>query len=343
MQLKHKAPIVFIRLLDANGAPVFENNSEHDRHSLNRVLICSEEQFKLFSLPNFKTLHKFKLTAHEGARVRRIELGLFGSKTHENQSEHSLMCLSNLGDVSIFSLHDFKRKYQNHFLKKEDINGITSSLFTKFGEGFYLKSSSEYQRFTLSSKRTNFPECFIQLPEPGPVLVEETLESATVHEEANPESTFESGQPQAARESVTDDPPGELNTSNSTTTSHNQSSLSNTVESVVNTLWYVFLIDPFFSLAYSLHILFTAKQLKTKLEIMASLWATPMGPFPCLIVLDQFDFLTDFYPAAYLPNQLSFGLYLPYIFVVYIINLSLNYTFTTESWQPEFNVKLCPF
>ena len=165
VQLKHKAPIVFIRLLDPSGAPIFENNSDHDRHSFNRVLICSEEQFKLFSLPNFKTLHKFKLTAHEGARVRKIDLGLFTNKNNEYQSEYSLMCLSNLGDGSIFSLSDFKRKYQNHFLKKEDINGITSLVFTKFGEGFYLRSSSEYQRFSLSSKRTNFPECFIQLPE----------------------------------------------------------------------------------------------------------------------------------------------------------------------------------
>ena len=219
-------------MLDSNGAPIFENNSEHDRHSLNRVLICSEEQFKLFSLPNFKALHKFKLTAHEGARVRRLELGLFGSKSNENQSEYSLMCLTNLGDVSIFSLVDFKRKYQNHFLKKEDINGITSSLFTKFGEGFYLKSSSEYQRFTLSSKRTNFPGCFIQLPkvEQPKVEVEEKVPESNPSED-QPKPDCSQSDDLSATEST--EQPAELDSIQSTS-SHNQSSLNITSESVVN-------------------------------------------------------------------------------------------------------------
>jgi lethal(2) giant larvae protein len=33
-----------------------------------KVVIASEEQFKLFSLPQLKPVNKFKLTAHEGAR-----------------------------------------------------------------------------------------------------------------------------------------------------------------------------------------------------------------------------------------------------------------------------------
>lgn len=35
-----------------------------------RVVITSEEQFKVFTLPALKPHHKYKLTAHEGARVR---------------------------------------------------------------------------------------------------------------------------------------------------------------------------------------------------------------------------------------------------------------------------------
>lgn len=34
-----------------------------------RVLITSEEQFKIFTLPSLKPHNKYKLTAHEGARV----------------------------------------------------------------------------------------------------------------------------------------------------------------------------------------------------------------------------------------------------------------------------------
>lgn len=33
-----------------------------------KVLIASEEQFKVFSLPQLKPVNKYKLTAHEGAR-----------------------------------------------------------------------------------------------------------------------------------------------------------------------------------------------------------------------------------------------------------------------------------
>lgn len=33
-----------------------------------KVVIASEEQFKLFTLPQLKPVNKFKLTAHEGAR-----------------------------------------------------------------------------------------------------------------------------------------------------------------------------------------------------------------------------------------------------------------------------------
>lgn len=33
-----------------------------------KVLIASEEQFKVFALPQLKPVTKYKLTAHEGAR-----------------------------------------------------------------------------------------------------------------------------------------------------------------------------------------------------------------------------------------------------------------------------------
>uniref|UniRef100_A0A834R408 Lethal(2) giant larvae -like protein 1 n=1 Tax=Sarcoptes scabiei TaxID=52283 RepID=A0A834R408_SARSC len=162
VQLKHKAPIIFIRLVDSHGRPLSENQvTDNEKTNPSRVLICSEEQFKLFSLPNFKTLNKFKLTANEGSRVRRMDIAKFRNKNHEEQIEYSLLCLTNLGDVNIFSSIDFRRKFQHHFIKKEDINGISSLVFTNTGEGFYLKSSSEYQRFSLSSRNIGFLESFI--------------------------------------------------------------------------------------------------------------------------------------------------------------------------------------
>ena len=83
IHLKHKAPIIAIYVIDGNGIPlpdsyeVIKGVSKVPTATGHRVLICSEEQFKLFNLPNLKPLNKFKLTAHEGARARRIAIAQF--------------------------------------------------------------------------------------------------------------------------------------------------------------------------------------------------------------------------------------------------------------------------
>lgn len=47
---------------------------------------------------------KFKLTAHEGCRVRKVALVLFNSAAQEDYSEHTLVCLTNLGDMHLFTI-----------------------------------------------------------------------------------------------------------------------------------------------------------------------------------------------------------------------------------------------
>lgn len=240
VQIKHKAPIIFIRLIDGNGIPIFENNyTEGDKLAQTRALICSEEQFKLFALPNFKTLHKFKLTAHEGARVRKMELGFFVHRTQKAQSEHSLLCLTNLGDMNVFATNDFKRKFQYNFIKKEDINGITSLIFTKFGEGFYLRSSSEYQRFSVSTARVSKLECFLHLNEALVSSVEperaapttSTGETSIKAEVANVEEAAGDGEANTSKLNIS----GVSVESNST----GNTSLNRTVESVIEHIRYV--------------------------------------------------------------------------------------------------------
>lgn len=221
-----------------------------------RVLICSEEQFKVFNLPNFKPFCKFKLTAHEGLRAKKISItqflkpasntkaapavvlqqqpqltsskslqsfatqtspsasplppadsasqdnvskpttennnnslsalnnnsssgkdlmnAKFGAKSssatvsetkHEpekmllqqpvdgGQFEPYMVCMSNQGDCAIYSVPDLKRQAQIQVCKREDVNGITSTMLTNYGEGYYLKSSSNFLRFSISSQR----------------------------------------------------------------------------------------------------------------------------------------------------------------------------------------------
>lgn len=117
------------------------------QHSL---VICSEEQFKVFSLPHLKARHKEKLTAVDGSRVRKIAV----VNAHSNNDDtgvvhHCLACLSNQGDLSIYSIPHLKQQLKASCMKKEDMIAIQSLVFTSTGQGFYLKSPSELQRFSL--------------------------------------------------------------------------------------------------------------------------------------------------------------------------------------------------
>lgn len=58
----------------------------------------------MFSLPKVSAKTKFKLTAHEGCRVRKVALVVFCSTAQEDYSEHTLVCLTNLGDMHLFNV-----------------------------------------------------------------------------------------------------------------------------------------------------------------------------------------------------------------------------------------------
>lgn len=44
-------------------------------------------------------------------------------------------------------------------------SGITSFIFTKYGQGYYLLASSEYQKVTLSARYQGDTKCTIELAE----------------------------------------------------------------------------------------------------------------------------------------------------------------------------------
>lgn len=171
IQLKHRAPVVGIEVVDHNGIPLHFPGAGMAPH---RVLIASEEQFKVFSLPQLKPVNKYKLTAHEGARVRRMQFAQFScpSSTDLNRSEggadsdatsamHTevgLLCLTNLGDVLVLSVPELRRQLNAAAVRREDINGISSLCFTSHGEALYMMSSSEVQRVTLSATKIVAPE-----------------------------------------------------------------------------------------------------------------------------------------------------------------------------------------
>lgn len=131
---------------------VFGNLLEPDMSGTHSLVICSEEQFKVFSLPHLKARNKEKLTAIDGSRVRKIGLINVRSKNDDSgMVYHCLACVSNQGDLIVYSIPNLKIQIKASAMKKSDVDAIRSLVFSVSGQGFYLSSRSEMQRFTLSA------------------------------------------------------------------------------------------------------------------------------------------------------------------------------------------------
>ncbi|KAK2510156.1 hypothetical protein MC885_017835 [Smutsia gigantea] len=173
VQLMHRAPVVAIAVLDGRGLPLPEPYEASrdlaqapDMQGGHAVLIASEEQFKVFTLPKVSAKTKFKLTAHEGCRVRKVALATFASVACEDYAETCLACLTNLGDVHVFSVPGLRPQVHYSCIRKEDISGIASCVFTRHGQGFYLISPSEFERFSLSARNITEPLCSLDISWP---------------------------------------------------------------------------------------------------------------------------------------------------------------------------------
>ncbi|XP_037709326.1 lethal(2) giant larvae protein isoform X2 [Drosophila subpulchrella] len=220
IQLKHRAPVVGISIFDQAGSPVDQLNAGENGSPPHRLLIASEEQFKVFSLPQLKPINKYKLTANEGARIRRIHFGSFscrispellqnmhGSSPTKSTRSHgdgegsanisanlsagrgdvyhetALICLTNMGDIMVLSVPELKRQLNAAAVRREDINGISSLCFTNSGEALYMMSSSELQRIALATSTVVQPTGSVEVEPLG------TEESAL--EDKDPESDKE--------------------------------------------------------------------------------------------------------------------------------------------------------
>jgi len=158
VQLKHRAPVLAIQILDGSCIPV-TSMSQSDTGAgsspigaPHRVLIASEEQLQTKILPSLTAHKKYKLTAHEGARIRKIGFVTFLSKADKDISENCLTCLTNQGDLVIHSLPELRRQVlQTQCMRKDDVIGISTMTFTPTGEAFYLSSSSELARVSMAA------------------------------------------------------------------------------------------------------------------------------------------------------------------------------------------------
>ena len=91
----------------------------------------------MFTLPKVSARLKLKLTALEGSRVRRVSAARFGSCRAEDYGEHHLAVLTNLGDIQVVSLPLLKPQVRYSCIRREDVSGIASCVFTKYGQGVW--------------------------------------------------------------------------------------------------------------------------------------------------------------------------------------------------------------
>uniref|UniRef100_A0A8C4EIZ5 LLGL scribble cell polarity complex component 2 n=1 Tax=Dicentrarchus labrax TaxID=13489 RepID=A0A8C4EIZ5_DICLA len=171
IQLMHRAPVVGIVVLDGHGAPspeplevAHDLARSPDMQGSHHLLVISEEQFKVFTLPKVSAKMKLKLTATDGSRVRRVGVAWFGSSRSEDYGESGLVVLTNQGDLHVVSLPTVKMQVQYPCIRREDVSGIASCVFTKHGQGFYLISPSEFERFSLSTRHVVEPRCLVEVP-----------------------------------------------------------------------------------------------------------------------------------------------------------------------------------
>lgn len=96
----------------------------------------------MFTLPKVSAKLKLKLTALEGSRVRRVSVAHFGSCRVEDYGEHHLAVLTNLGDVQVVSVPLLKPQVRYSCIRREDVSGIASCVFTKYGQGVQVAGVS---------------------------------------------------------------------------------------------------------------------------------------------------------------------------------------------------------
>lgn len=91
---------------------------------------------QIFTMPALKPEDKWKLTAHEGSRTRRIATCTFRSRSDEQYNEMDIACITNLGQLSVYTIKGLRRQMNIEAINKTDIRYVTAfRSLLKEGEG----------------------------------------------------------------------------------------------------------------------------------------------------------------------------------------------------------------
>ncbi len=108
LQLQHRAPILHMAVVEArpphlplpppSAAPAHSAPEAAASGHEHELLIVSEEQVKLFSLPHLKPRHKAKLTATDGNRLKAAGVQRFSEASGEPGDALAALCVLNTAE-----------------------------------------------------------------------------------------------------------------------------------------------------------------------------------------------------------------------------------------------------
>lgn len=77
-------------------------------------------------MPALKPEDKWKLTAHEGSRTRKVATCTFRSRSDEQYNEMDIACITNLGQLSVYTIKGLRRQMNIDAINKTDIKYVFS-------------------------------------------------------------------------------------------------------------------------------------------------------------------------------------------------------------------------
>ncbi|GIY70184.1 syntaxin-binding protein 5 [Caerostris darwini] len=134
--------------LSSNNHSKSKVSPTSDSHDSHLVLMCSEKQALIVTVPSQSCIQKINLT--ETSFVVKAEVILL--KDHE---KICLSCYIASGNITIYSLPSLKVICNEEFLPLVDMRIARTFCFSKNGHGVYLCSPTELQKFSISADYCN--------------------------------------------------------------------------------------------------------------------------------------------------------------------------------------------
>ncbi|CAI5456650.1 unnamed protein product [Caenorhabditis angaria] len=123
--------------------------------SSTRLIIITDLQTRLHSLPGFAKVAKYRLTAMEGLKICKGVVGKLRSSKDSTATQLFLILLTNNGKLRIQSLPNLQDQSSIKFLRDEDRLAMKSCILTPDGHATHIVQYTEFHRLII--QKSHFP------------------------------------------------------------------------------------------------------------------------------------------------------------------------------------------